>query len=237
MTKFDGILGMGYGSIAVDGQVPMHTALYRAGLIAEPVFAFYLQTQAHPSLMETGEEQAAGGVLMLGGVDERFYTGELLYVPVTRKAYWQFDMDGVKVDGHSLVTSAAAIADTGTSLIAGPKDDIAQIISFMGVTPPSGSGMDTGQYSIPCDQVDSLPPLTFVIGGRDFTLTGRQYVLEVDSFGKEECIIGLMAMDVPPPAGPIWILGDVFLTKYLSVYDFGADRVGFATSVKDPPAA
>jgi len=239
MTKFDGILGMGYGTIAVDGQVPMHEALYEAGLIAEPVFAFYLQKKVHPSLMENPEEkEAGGGVLMLGGVDKRFYTGELLYVPVTRKAYWQFDMDAVQVNGHSVVPTAAAIADTGTSLIAGPKDDIALIISKLGISAPSGSGgADTGQYSIPCDQVDSLPPLTFVIGGQEFSLTGRQYVLEVDSFGKEECMLGLMAMDVPPPAGPIWILGDVFLSKYLSVYDFGADRVGFAAAVEEPPAA
>jgi len=239
MTKFDGILGMGFSSIAVDGQVPMHVALYNAGLIAEPVFAFYLQKQAHPSLMATpAEKDLGGGMLMLGGVDERYYTGELLYVPVTRKAYWQFDMDAVELGGRRQVSKAAAIADTGTSLISGPREDISRLISLMGIKPSSGSSdMDTGQYSIPCNQVDSLPPLTFIIGGREFTLSGPQYVLDISSFGKDECMIGLMAMDVPPPAGPIWILGDVFLSKYVSVYDFGEDRVGFATAVEDPPTA
>ena len=67
-----------------------------------------------------------------------------------------------------------------------------------------------------------------LIGGKKFELEGSQYVLEINAFGKSQCLLGIQAMDVPPPAGPLWILGDVFLSKYLSVYDFGSDRVGFA---------
>lgn len=214
LGKFDGIMGMAFPSIAVGHVNPVFQTLMSQGKVEQALFQFYLT-----------KGSADGGEMVLGGIDSSKFKGNLTWVPLSSKTYWAFKMQGISLGGKNLCQGGCTgIADTGTSLLAGPTAAVAQLNALIGAMPIPG-----GEYVlINCtdDTIDALPPVTFNIAGNDFVLTGKDYVLVVDAGKQKECISGFIGIDVP--AGPLWILGDLFISQYVTVFDVGHSRVGFA---------
>jgi len=215
-AHFDGILGMGYPQISVDHVTPVFQSMVAQKLVAEAIFSFWLDRDA------TAQK---GGELILGGSDPQYYSGNFSYVPVSKQGYWQFKVDGFMMDGKLSTDfcngGCQAIADTGTSLLAGPTAEIKKLQDKIGATP-----LAAGEYTVDCDKISSLPVISFVLGGKQFDLKGSDYVLQVSQAGTSICLSGFMGIDVP--AGPLWILGDIFIGPYYTEFDAKNNRVGFA---------
>jgi len=207
--KMDGIMGMAWQSIAVNGIRPAwYDIVQKQGM--EPLFAFYL-----------GKGNGENSEMVLGGTDTKHYTGEISYVPLSDEKYWMFGMDKFAM-GSVSTSNVTAIADTGTSLLAGPKDFISKIQTAIGGTPVGSSG----EYTVDCSKISSLPSVTITLAGKDYVLEGKDYILQVSG----QCLSGFMGIDLPAGNPVKFILGDVFLRKYYSIYDMGNKRMGFATS-------
>jgi len=211
--RFDGILGLGYQSIAVESVVPPFYNMIDQGYLDEPVFAFYL-----------GDANVEGddSEVTFGGVNKDHYSGKFTKLPLRRKAYWEVDLDAITFGGQTAeLEGTGAILDTGTSLLTLPSTLAELLNKEIGAK----KGYN-GQYTIECDKRASLPDLTFTLTGYNFTISANEYILEVQG----SCISAITPMDIPAPAGPLAILGDAFLRKWYSVYDKGTGSVWLAKS-------
>jgi saccharopepsin len=209
--RFDGILGLGFDTISVNKIVPPFYQMLNQKSLDEPVFAFYLGDSS-----KQGDDSEA----TFGGIDKSHYTGELIKIPLRRKAYWEVDFDAVAFgDNVAELENTGVILDTGTSLIALPSTLAELLNKEIGATKSWN-----GQYTVDCTKRDSLPDLTVTLSGHNFSITAYDYVLEVQG----SCISAFMGMDFPEPVGPLAILGDAFLRKWYSVYDLGNGAVGLA---------
>ncbi|KAG2748322.1 acid protease [Suillus brevipes Sb2] len=203
--KFDGLMGMSFKSLSNFAADPVFDTLVSQGAVPESVFAFKLAS--------------SGSELRVGGVNSALYKGSFTYTPVTEKAYWQINGDGMGVNGKTVVKKFSAIVDSGSSLILGASSQVKQLYAATNATE-----VDKGVYALPCN---AMPHVSITLGGKSIPISAESFNLgPVDSSGKT-CIGAIQASDSLGSSFQ-WILGDVFMRNVYIVFDVGHTRVGFA---------
>ncbi|KAM9763974.1 pregnancy-associated glycoprotein 2-like [Dama dama] len=213
-APFDGILGLGFPSLAIQGTTPLFDNLKNLGLIPYPLFAFYLSCW-----------RENGSVVMFGGVDHSYHTGKLNWVPVSRTHYWQITMGRISMNGKVIACKRGcqAILDTGTTFLLGPSRRIAKIHRLIHVRP-----FESLQYTVPCNTTSTLPPLIFTIKGIDYPVPAQAYIHK-NSEGL--CYSTFRNGKQHENEAETWVLGNAFLRLYFSVYDREKYRIGLAPAV------
>jgi len=205
---------MAFQSISVDNIPTVFDNMETQGLVESSMFGLFL-----------GATDGAVGELSLGGYDSSKFSGSLSWIPLISESYWEVALDGMTLGGNRITNATKAVLDSGTSIMAGPSADVAALATAVGAQP---FPLRPSEYTIDCSLIPSLPVIAILLGGVQFTLTGAEYVLDVEGV----CLFGFTGVDIPEPRGPLWIMGDVFIRKYYTVFDnAGAGRLGFAPTL------
>lgn len=209
--KYDGIIGLAFPALAIEGCTPVFDNLMQKQLIHANYFSFYFSKEAG----------GPGAVFMIGGADAAYQASPFRFHDVVTSSYWEISMEDVIINGQAQEFCRDQLCkvavDTGTSLITGPSDAIDVMASQIQVDPD-------------CDNL-GLPLIEFVMSGTKYPMASEEYILKFQSGDQTKCMAGFRPLNIPAPRGPIWIMGDVFLRVYYTVFDRSGPngaRVGLA---------
>jgi hypothetical protein len=250
----EGLMGLGFSMIS-SHNFPT-TINNMASSLRHPIFSVYMdKTDDYPSSNVngiadamgnqkhyTGHAVSANSEIVFGGVNQRHYEGCITWHNLgqfkdlsngkTFEGYWDFKLDRVSVGGTSLPSSSLALVDSGSTYIVGPSDAVAQIAVTNGATclnlVPGGEPQFTdclGEFDVAAiDCVQPFFSLQFEADTAVYILEKDDLVTRVSSSDGDICLLRLQQSNEIPG----WILGDAFLIKYYSAFDFINKRVGFA---------
>ncbi|XP_012675128.2 pepsin A-like [Clupea harengus] len=197
----DGILGLAFPRLAASGAQTVFNNMVQQGLVQD-YFSVYLSSNS-----------ATGSEVTFGGYDPSHYTGNLVWIPLSSETYWQITVESMTVNGNVVACNGGcqAIVDTGTSLIVGPNSDISSLNNAV------------GGASVNCQNIANMPEVTININGHAFTLPASAYVRQSNYYG---CSTGF-----GNGGSSLWILGDVFIRQYYTIFNMSNNYVGLAKAV------
>ncbi|KAF9583774.1 hypothetical protein BGW38_008574 [Lunasporangiospora selenospora] len=183
------------------------------GLVSKPVVSVFM-----PSIRQNG---GVGGEYRFGEIDSSKYRGDLVYVPVTKKGYWQVAVQGIVVGGKDLGVSSQGIIDTGTTLIL-VSDAVANLVHQQ--IPGAIKHREYG-WMVPCSIKKNLADkISFRMGGQLFDVAVADLAYEEMRKGGPNCFSGVQG-----GMSKLWILGDVFIKNNYCVFEQSErPRIGMA---------
>lgn len=204
-----GLCGLAYQTLAQTRNKPLPQNLYAEGQLAKSQFGFRLTR-----FTSTGAE------LTMGGVASDYASASFKTTPVTAKFYYEVACNGMAVNNQVVGSSFSAAIDTGTTLVYVPTS---AATAFYAQIPGSASN-GQGTWSYPCNYAGTVGISIGNIGILNFNTAD----LNQGQVSQTMCQGTVQGMDMTDPYGtPLAIVGDVFIKSYYTLFDFGANTVGF----------
>lgn len=226
---FDGVLGLGLNSLALDPEFHLFGQM-TTGSNLDQIFCVFL---AH--------EGMSYSKIDFGGCDEQLLAEPFHWAPVTAPelGYWRIKVQNVHVGNTSLDLCADggcyAILDTGTSMLGVPRQSVRSLLALTARAAPE-SAQD-------CRKVLG-PPMVFDLGDFSLRLDAEDYSRPAVSHTRPTpsssaiafCRAALLPVKLPERLGSkVFLFGEPVLRKYYTAYDLRLHRVGFASAALPQP--
>jgi len=206
-SKFDGILGLGWSSLANAGVPPFFSSLYSQGFIHDNSFSIYLSKFNDNKTSE----------LILGGYNSSLAISAFTYHPLVSESYWTLNVTDVQVNNVSLgLTGLRAIVDSGSGMLPGDYRVMKKLMEKVGTVFSN------------CLNLEQLPVVTIFIDSVGYPLRPSDYVLQIGEGASAQCVNGWSGTLMTEELAYTLVLGDMFLRAYYAHFDFAGQRVGLA---------
>lgn len=214
-SPYDGLLSLGFESLTKQGTVNPLIQMVNQKLIDHAVFSIY--------------QNAKGGEITFGGVDENHFTGPINWVENVDPSMWSFKMEGITLKHNAnpdsqdvTVCANGCRADIYSSFpyIVGPLDEVLQINEALGA-----EASDDSAFIMPDCDLSKLSNLVLTINSEKYEFTPEQYILKAEKDGKIVCISSLVAA---PLINNEWFIGTSIVGHVYTVFDYENKLIGFA---------
>uniref|UniRef100_A0A669R8P6 Peptidase A1 domain-containing protein n=1 Tax=Phasianus colchicus TaxID=9054 RepID=A0A669R8P6_PHACC len=144
-------------------------------------------------------DERNGSFVLFGGIDSSHFTGNLSWIPLTAQTYWQIKVDRITMHGLPIACIHGC-----------------QAILDSGTSMLAGPGL-------------SVPHSEMQLHSARHRLCHRWHTIPAASPMEDgSCISGFEAYALPVTTDELWILGNIFLRCYYSVFDRANSMVGLA---------
>ena len=217
VMQSDGLLvrprqGLGFNTLS-DGYPTIVETLKLQKVIPNALFGIFLSDSEYGSNWSARSTSS----ISFGSFHLSQYSDspELFHVPlITGEGHWTVSLEALLADDIDILdVSSSAIIDTGTSYLVGPEKEVGAFIQTL----PATCKMLSSSLICPCNE--PLPTLTFVMNGLKFAVSADMYTVKSGT----ACLVL-----IEPAYMDFWVLGDVFIRGYYSVFDMEKLEMGFA---------